>query len=468
MTAATTTAAPAAKIDIGKLALTSLAASSIEWYDFFIYGTAAALVFPKIFFAAGLPLPVAQLASFSTFAVGFIARPVGGVVFGHFGDRVGRKKALVTALLMMGLATTGVGLLPGYATLGVVSPLLLILLRFVQGLAVGGQWGGAVLLAIENAPPKQRGFYGSFAQMGVPAGVILGNAIFLIMGATVPPDSFLAWAWRVPFLLSIVLVLLALYIQLKLEDTADFQAAQALAAKKHDDEAAALAAATGVSVAQAKAKIRAAQGSPILKVLAQHPKEILLAAGAFVAANGTFYLMITYAVAYATGTLHVAKTSILWVVVIASCLSGPVLPITAWLSDRVGRRGVFMTGAALAAVWCAWPFFHLLDTATFPLMLVAIAGGLIFNSTMYGCQAALMTELFSTEFRYSGASLGYQVGAIFGGGFAPLIATALFDKYHTSAAVAVYMTGLCLVSLVSVFLLAETHGKTHRDAMGVA
>ena len=461
----TTAAGATPKINIGKLAATSLAASSIEWYDFFIYGTAAALIFPKVFFAAGLPPAVAQLASFSTFAVGFIARPVGGVVFGHFGDRVGRKKALVAALLMMGLATTGVGLLPGYAAIGVASPLLLILLRFVQGLAVGGQWGGAVLIAIENAPPNRRGFYGSFAQMGVPAGVILGNAIFLIMGATVPPESFLAWAWRVPFLLSIVLVILALYIQLKLEDTADFQAAQALAAQKHEDEAAALAAEAGISLAQAKSKIRAAQGSPILKVIAKNPKEILLAAGAFVAANGTFYLMITYAVAYTTSTLHVAKTSILWAVVIASCLSAPVLPITAWISDRVGRRGVFMTGAALAAIWCAWPFFHLLDTASFPLIVVAIAGGLIFNSTMYGCQAALMTELFSTEFRYSGASLGYQLGAILGGGFAPLIATALFEKYQTSAAVAIYMVILCLVSLVSVFLLAETHGKAHRDAI---
>jgi MFS family permease len=461
----TAAAAPPAKIDIGRLAITSLAASSIEWYDFFIYGTAAALVFPKLFFAASLPPAVAQLAAFSTFAVGFIARPVGGVVFGHFGDRVGRKKALVTALLMMGLATTGVGLLPGYATLGVISPLLLILLRFVQGLAVGGQWGGAVLIAIENAPPSRRGFYGSFAQMGVPAGVVLGNLIFLVMGATVAPDSFLAWAWRVPFLLSIVLVALALYIQLKLEDTADFQAAQALAAKTQENAAAALAAETGVSLAQAKARIRAAQGSPILKVLAKNPKEIALAAGAFVAANGTFYLMITYAVAYATGTLHVPKTTILWAVVIASALSAPVLPITAWLSDRIGRRGVFMTGAALAALWCAWPFFHLLDTAAFPMMLVAIAGGLIFNSTMYGCQAALMTELFSTEFRYSGASLGYQIGAILGGGFAPLIATYLFARFHTSAAVAVYMVILCLVSLLSVFLLAETHGKEHRAAM---
>jgi metabolite-proton symporter len=465
---ATVGGAAAPKINIARLAITSLAASSIEWYDFFIYGTAAALVFPKLFFAASLPPAVAQLAAFSTFAVGFIARPVGGVIFGHFGDRVGRKKALVTALLMMGLATTSVGLLPGYAQIGVASPLILILLRFIQGLAVGGQWGGAVLIAIENAPPKRRGLFGSFAQMGVPVGVVLGNLVFLIMGATVPPDSFLAWAWRVPFLLSIVLVGLALYIQLKLEDTADFQAAQALAAKKHEDEAAALAAETGVSIAQARAKIRAAQGSPILKVLAKNPKEIFLAAGAFVAANGTFYLMITYAVAYATSTLHVARTTILWAVVLANVLAFPVLPLTAWLSDRIGRRSVFMAGALFATLWSAWPFFHLLDTASFPMMLLALIGGLAFNSTMYGCQAALMTELFSTEFRYSGASLGYQIGAICGGGFAPLIATALFAKYHTSSAIAVYMAALCIVSLISVFLLAETHSKAHRDAMAVS
>jgi MFS family permease len=268
--------------------------------------------------------------------------------------------------------------------------------------------------------------------------------------------------------LSIVLVGLALYIQLKLEDTADFQAAQALAAKKHEDEAAALAAETGVSIAQARAKIRAAQGSPILKVLAKNPKEIFLAAGAFVAANGTFYLMITYAVAYATSTLHVARTTILWAVVLANVLAFPVLPLTAWLSDRIGRRSVFMAGALFATLWSAWPFFHLLDTASFPMMLLALIGGLAFNSTMYGCQAALMTELFSTEFRYSGASLGYQIGAICGGGFAPLIATALFAKYHTSSAIAVYMAALCIVSLISVFLLAETHSKAHRDAMAVS
>ena len=462
-----TAAAPAAKINIAKVAVTSLAASSIEWYDFFIYGTAAALVFPKLFFASTLPPAVAQLAAFSTFAVGFIARPVGGVIFGHFGDQFGRKKALVTALLMMGLATTAEGLLPSYAMAGIAAPLMLIALRFVQGLAVGGQWGGAMLLAFENAPPKQRGFYGSFAQMGVPAGVVLANLIFIVIDKQVAPESFLVWGWRIPFLLSIVLVGLGLYVQLKLEDTAEYQALQALEAKQNDTAARALAAEKAISVDQAAAQLRAAKGSPILRVLAKHPKEILLAAGAFVAANGTFYLMINYALAYATDkhhAPHVERPTILWAVVLGSLISAPFLPLMAALSDKVGRRTVFMSGAVLMGLW-SLTFFKLIDTGAFPMMLLAIAVGSIFNNVMYGPQAALMAELFDTEFRYSGASLGYQIGAIFGGGFAPIIATALYSKYGTSMAVSGYMAVLCVISLVSVFLLAETHSKAHRAAM---
>jgi metabolite-proton symporter len=425
--------------NIAKVALTSLAASSIEWYDFFIYGTAAALVFPKLFFAASLPPFVAQLAAFSTFAVGFIARPVGGVLFGHFGDLFGRKRALVMALMLMGVATTAVGLLPSYATAGVISPVLLIVLRFAQGLAVGGQWGGAVLIATENAPADKRGFYGSFAQMGVPAGVTLANLIFLVIGSMVAPDAFQAWAWRVPFLLSILLVGLGLYVQLKLEDTAEFKALE-----KAEDKA------------QRK-------GSPILKVIARHPKEILLGAGAFVAANGTFYVMITYAVAYATKELHVERTAILWVVMLGSLISAPALPLMAALSDRFGRRGVFMTGAVVCGLWAA-PFFLLLNTGSFPLMLLAMATGLICNNLMYGPQAALMTELFSTEFRYSGASLGYQIGAIAGGGFAPMISTALYEKYQSAMAISAYWAVLCAVAFVSVFLLSETNKREHRQA----
>lgn len=436
---ATAAGAAAPRTGIARVAATSLAASSIEWYDFFIYGTAAALVFPKLFFAASLPPFVAQLAAFSTFAVGFIARPVGGVLFGHFGDLVGRKRALVTALMLMGLATTAVGLLPSYATAGVISPILLIVLRFAQGLAVGGQWGGAVLIATENAPPGKRGFYGSFAQMGVPAGVVTANLIFLLMTANLAPDAFQAWGWRIPFLLSVLLIGLGLYVHLMLEDTAEFRA---------------------LEQAEETAERRR---SPILQALVKHPKEILLGAGAFVAANGTFYVMITYAVAYATATLHIPRTTVLWAVMLGSLISAPFLPLMAALSDRIGRRGVFMAGALLCGAW-SLPFFLLLNTGSFPLILTAMAVGLSLNNLMYGPQAALMTELFSTELRYSGASLGYQLGAIFGGAFAPIISTALYEQTRSSTAISAYWAVLCAIAFISVFLLAETNRRAGAQA----
>ena len=439
-----TAAAAAPKLrenSIVKVALTSAAATSIEWYDFFIYGTAAALVFPKLFFAADLPPAVAQVAAFSTFAVGFIARPLGGVIFGHFGDRFGRKKALVTALLIMGAATTLIGLLPSYATIGVAAPLLLILFRFAQGLAIGGQWGGAALLAIESAPPGKKGFYGSFAQIGVPVGVVLANLVFLVMSATLAPDAFQAWGWRVPFLLSVALVALGLYVQLVLEDSPEFKALEVAEEKVHATEA----------------KVR--ERSPLLKVIAKHPKEILLAAGSFVASNGCFYLIITYTVAYATANLGVARSSILWAVLIGSAIAAPTLLITGAFSDRFGRRGVFMAGALLSGLW-AFPFFMLINTGAFPAMVAAVTVALILMNMMYGPQAALFAELFSVEMRYSGASLGYQLGAILGGGFAPMIAAALLAEYKSAMAISAYMAVLCFISLVSIFLLAETNKRT--------
>ena len=429
-------AAPLRGKSLAKVVATSLAASSIEWYDFFIYGTAAALVFPKLFFSPELPESVRQLASFSTFAVGFIARPVGGVVFGHFGDILGRKRALVAALVLMGTATTLVGLLPSYQTIGVAAPILLILLRFAQGFAVGGQWGGAALLATENAPPGQRGFYGSFPQLGVPAGVVLANLVFLLMGQLVAPDAFLAWGWRIPFLVSVGLVGLGLYVQLKLEDTPEFKALEA--------------AATDAAPTR--------KPSPILRAILTHPKEIALAGGAFVANNGCFYLIITYVVAYATTTLHVERSTVLWAVLLGSLFAAPALPISAALTDRFGRRGIFMLGAVLCGLW-AFPFFILVDTGQFPKMLLAIAVGLTFSNMMYGPQAALFAELFTPEVRYSGASLGYQLGAIFGGGFAPIIAAALLAATHSSVAISGYMAVLCAISLISVYLLAETHKR---------
>jgi len=437
----TAAAAPVRRTSVARVILTSLGASSIEWYDFFIYGTAAALVFPKLFFAADLPDSVKQLASFSTFAVGFIARPIGGIVFGHFGDRFGRKNALVTALMIMGLATTLIGCLPSYATIGVAAPLLLILLRFAQGLAVGGQWGGAALLAIENAPEGRRGLFGSFPQLGVPTGVVLANLIFLIMTKAVAPDVFQDWGWRVPFVLSLLLVALGLYVQLKLEDTPEFRALVDVADK------------------DVKAGEAARARSPILQVLAKHPKEVLLAGGSFIASNGCFYVVITFIVSYAVTHLHVERPQVLWAVLLGSLISAPSLPFTGWLSDRFGRRGIFMLGCLLSGVW-AFALWRLTDTGGFLPMVLGIGVALSVQNFMYGPQAALFAELFPVETRYSGASLGYQVGAICGGGFAPIIATALLDKYQSSTAIAGYMAVMCAVSFVSVFLLAETNKRT--------
>ncbi|MBL8770023.1 MAG: MHS family MFS transporter [Phenylobacterium sp.] len=436
-----TAAAPhVGKDKLARIVATSVAASSIEWYDFFIYGTAAALVFPRLFFPADMPPAVAQIAAFSTFAVGFIARPIGGMVFGHFGDRVGRKKALVAALMLMGAATTLIGCLPSYQLIGVGAPLLLILLRFAQGLAVGGQWGGAALLATESAPPGQKGFYGSFPQLGVPAGVVLANLVFLLMTANLAPEAFEAWGWRVPFILSVVLVGLGLYVQIKLEDSPEFQALEE--AKEIQAEG--------------------ARRSPILEAIIKHPKEILLAGGSFVASNGCFYLVITFLVSYCTTTLGMDRPKVLWALLLGSLLAAPSLPISGALSDRIGRRAVYMIGAVLGGVW-AFAFWRLVDTQDFWAMVAAITLASVWLNFMYGPQSALFAELFSVEVRYSGASLGYQLGAILGGGFAPIIATALLaSNGGDSSIIAVYMAAMCAVSFVSILLLAETNKREHR------
>lgn len=419
---------PPSGSSIIKIAVTASAGAAIEWYDFFIYGTAAALVFPKLFFPADLPPFVAQIAAFSTFAVGFLARPIGGLLFGHFGDLFGRKRALAVALLIMGAATTCVGLLPTYATAGALAPLLLVILRFVQGLAVGGQWGGAALLAIESAPPGKQGFYGSFVQIGVPLGVVLANIVFLLAGVLLPPDHFLDWGWRVPFLLSVALVMIGLYVQFALEEPETFEAA--------------------------KARTDQPKAPPLVRILKDHLGDVLLAGGAFVANNVCFYVAITYAVAYGATTVGVSKETMLSAVMIGSVVMVPVLVACGAASDRYGRRGIFMAGAVLCGLW-AFAMFPLIDTGSPVAITVAITVALVLISLMYGPQAALFAELFPVEVRYSGASLGYQIGAVFGGGFAPIIATALFERFRSSGSIAVYMAAMCLVSLVSTAMLAK-------------
>jgi MFS family permease len=407
-----------------RIAVMASAGAAVEWYDFFIYGTAAALVFPHLFFPADLPPFVAQIASFSTFAVGFVARPLGGMIFGHFGDVHGRKRALVVAMFLMGLSTTLIGVLPGYATAGVLAPLALVALRFAQGLAVGGQWGGAALLAIESAPPDRRGFYGSFVQVGVPLGVVLANTVFLIVSALNTDEAFLSWGWRIGFVLSVGLILIGLIVHLSIPEPE----------------------------APAEAKPADRRRSPLIEVIFGHWRVVLLAGGAFVANNVSFYIAITYAIAYGSTTVGIDRNVLLFSVLAGSALMIPVLLICGAASDRFGRLSVFLWGAFLSGVW-AFAVFPLIETGAPLTIFVAITVQLLFVSMMYGPQAALFAELFPKSVRYSGASLGYQIGAVVGGGFAPIVATALFARYHSSLPIAVYLSAMCALSFVSVILL---------------
>jgi MFS family permease len=428
-----------------KPALTGLLGASVEWYDFFIYATAAALVFPSVFFAAQLPPFVALIASYSTFAVGFVARPVGALLFGHLGDKLGRKTALAAALVLMGTATTLVGLLPSYATAGALAPLALVALRLMQGLAVGGQWGGAILLATENAPKSRRGLYGSIAQAGVPVGVVLANLAFLAANGAMSAESFMSYGWRIPFLLSVLLVCLGLYIFFRVDDTPAYRRLRQSVASHAD-------------VPGSKSNAEPARVSPIIEALRRHPRLILLAAGAYISTNLSFYILITYVVSYGTSTagLHLPRGTMLSAVLVANAVSAPIMFLAGRLSDRYGRRLIFMTGVSLAALW-AFALFPLVETRSWPWITVAILVGLSLNSVCYGPMAAMFTELFSTGIRCSGVSLAYQIGAIAGGGLAPIIATALFARFHSNLWVSVYMAGACGISLICANRLTDVH-----------
>ena len=419
------------------VAMTALGGTSIEWYDFFIYGTAAALVFPTLFFSDDMPRYVSLLASFSTFAVGFLARPVGGVVFGHFGDRVGRKAALVTALMMMGVATTLIGLLPSYEQIGPLTPVLLIFLRFVQGLAVGGQWGGAMLLVTENAPSNQRGFYGAFAQCGAPAGLVLANLAFLAVSGSLSDEAFMDWGWRVPFISSVLLIGLSLYVQLKLEDTEAFK-----------------------ELAEASQPTEAKPRSPVLKALTTYPREIALAAGSFLGVQVTFYICVAFIISYGTDPegLNIARSDMLTAVLVSTMFAIPANFFFGAWSDRHGRRGVYKLGAILTGIW-AFVMFAMIDTGNWYLITAGLSISHIFISMMYGPQAALLSELFSTEVRYSGASLGYQLGAILGGGFAPIIATTLLLIFGSSMWVAAYIALANVLTWFAIHALKETDNR---------
>lgn len=426
---------------IRKVALTSLAGTSIEWYDFFLYGTAAAIIFPKAFFPADMPAMIALIASFSTFAVGFLARPLGGIVFGHFGDRVGRKKTLVTALMIMGISTTLIGFLPTYDTIGYIAPLILVLLRFAQGLAIGGQWGGAMLLVTESAPPDKRGWYGAYAQAGAPIGVILANLAFLGVSGSMTETAFLDWGWRIPFVASILLVCVSLYLQLNLEDTDAFKKLAASQSSESNTD-------------------KPTQRSPIIEVLSRHPGRIFLAAGAFLSIQVTFYILIAFIMAYGVNSPSVmlSRDTMLTAVLIGAMVMIPSLFWAAGMSDRVGRKRVYTWGAVLSGAW-AFALFPLVDTGNIIVVTGAISVGLAFVGMQYGPQAAFFTELFSTDVRYSGASLGYQIGAILGGALAPSIAVMLWTTYGV-VYVSVYMALAAIATVVCISMLSETSGKS--------
>ena len=429
------------KSSMRKVALTALAGTSIEWYDFFLYATAAALVFPSVFFPESDPT-MGLILSFGTFAFGFVARPIGGILFGHFGDRIGRKKTLVTALMLMGVASTLIGLMPTYATIGIAAPILLTILRFVQGLAIGGQWGGAMLLVTESAPSDQRGYYGAYAQAGAPVGVILANLAFILISSLVSEDFFQAWGWRIPFISSVILIGISMYVQLHVEDTGAFKELEALRIKK--------------LAADDSGKTHARR-SPVLEAITKYPKRITLAAGAFLSVQVNFYILISFILAYGSDPKGggMSRDTVLIAVLIASALMVVVQFWASAYSDRHGRKGIFMLGAALTGI-SAFALFPLVSTGSFWLSVLGISAGLCFVGMMYGPQAAFFTELFSTEVRYSGASLGYQLGAIVGGAFAPVIATFLWAEYSVFW-VAAYMAFASILTIISVAFLSETY-----------
>ena len=426
--ASETPAAPIDQATINRVVLASFLGTMIEWYDFFLYGTAAALVFNKLFFTSMDPR-TGTMAAFATYAVGFFARPIGGVIFGHYGDKIGRKSMLVTTLVMMGAATCLIGLLPTYNTIGIAAPILLVVLRFVQGFGVGGEWGGAVLMAVEHSRPGRRGLNASWVQAGVAAGMLLANGVFSLFSQNLSEADFLAWGWRVPFLLGIVLLGLGLFIRVKVMETPLF---------------------TAVQISKKPTTL------PILEVIRDYPKNVLLAMGARFAENASFYVITVFVLTYATGKLGLSKPTILNAVLIGTAVQFFAIPLFGWLSDQVGRRIVYMTGTVLMALF-AWPFFLMIDTKSNLWITVAITLGLVIHALMYAPQAAFFAELFGTRVRYSGASLGYQLASPFAGGMAPLVASALLEWSNQNAwSVAAYIAVMCVITWVSVFLAEET------------
>ena len=415
------------RASIRQVAFASFIGTAVEWYDFFLYGTAAALVFNKLFFPTFDPL-TGTLASFGTYAVGFVARPIGGIIIGHYGDRIGRKSMLVLTLVVMGVATFLIGLLPTYEHIGPWAAVALVILRIAQGFGVGGEWGGAVLMAVEHAPRGSRGFYGSWPQIGVPAGLLLSTAVFT-MFSWLPEDQFLAWGWRVPFLVSIVLVAVGLMIRIRILETPTFERIKSQAT---------------------------ASRQPIIEVIRRYPKQVLLAMGARFAENGAFYIFSVFVLTYATQRAMIDRQLVLTGILIGAAVELVAIPFFGALSDRLGRRPVYLFGAVMTAV-LAFPLFAALDSGSGVLIALALTAAFtLSHGAMYAPQAAFMSEMFDARVRYSGASLGAQLASVFAGGLAPFIGTGLLQAGYGRGAVTLYVVALAMVTLVAVFIATET------------
>ena len=436
-----------APIRMGRLTLAAVFATMLEWFDFLIYATAAALVFGPQFFPSFNPV-AGTLAAFATLAVGFVARPVGGVIAGHVGDRLGRKPPLVGAMVLMGVATFTIGVLPGFDAIGVWAPILLVVARLAQGIGVGAQWGGAALLLTEHAPVERRGFYGSLVQTGGVSGAVLGTLVFLVLDGTLTEDQFASWGWRIPFLSGLVLVLVGLYLQLQIEDTPVFRALKARS-----------------DAARSEAGLRKA---PLVEAVRTHWREILQAAGAFFTVNAVYYILISGILDYATKSVGIPRTTILWCVLVAASTQLVTMPLFGLLTDRAGsRRRLYLAGSVLMGL-TAFPLFWLIDTGSAPLVLLGLLIAFTVHATMYGPQAALYAEMFPADVRFSGASLGYQISSVFAGGLAPFVMAALLAATGASWSVALYVLGTAVVTFVSVLTIKERYRRDLYETSGTA
>jgi metabolite-proton symporter len=413
-----------------RVVMASLIGTTIEWYDFFLYGSAAALVFNKLFFPEFDPL-TGTLLAFATYALGFVARPVGGIVFGHFGDRIGRKRLLMLSLVLMGVATVLIGLLPTYSAIGIWAPVSLIALRLVQGFAVGGEWGGAVLMAAEHGDAARRGFWASWPQAGVPAGNLLAAAVLSIMVGVQSEADFLGWGWRVPFILSALLVVVGWYIRNRIAESPMFEAE--------------------IEASEAPAKV------PAVEVLRERPKALVLGAGLRVGENISYYVLTVFSLTYLVDVSKESRSLALNALLIGAAVQFFAIPLFALLSDRIGRRPVYALGAFGLAAW-SFVLFALLGSGDNASIILALVIGLALHGAMYGPQAAFITELFPTRIRYSGASLAYQLTSIVAGSLAPIIALWLYKAYGSATPVAVYVASACMISGLSALLARETRG----------